>query len=69
MTGRSLLDASLLLLLALGTAAPGAAQVVEEPHWRRTVAEDAGQPHHRPAEPGVRGGLPAASEQATRAGG
>jgi hypothetical protein len=69
MTGRSLLDASLLLLLALGTAAPGAAQVVEEPHWRRTVSEDAGQPLRWPTRPGVRGGLPGTSDLATRAGG
>lgn len=58
MSGRSLLAASFLLLLALGTAAPGAAQVVEEPHWRRTTIDEAELPHVRPAEPGVDGDRP-----------
>jgi hypothetical protein len=40
MSGRSLFNAS-LLLLALGTAAPGAAQVIEDPHWRRIASGDA----------------------------
>jgi hypothetical protein len=59
MSGRSLLAASLFLLLALGTAAPGAAQVVEEPHWRRTAGDDAERPFHRTALPTVRGGVAA----------
>lgn len=58
MSGRSLLAASLLLLLALGTAAPGAAQVIEEPHWRRAATDEAGLPHVRPAQPGVHGDRP-----------
>jgi hypothetical protein len=40
MSGRSLINAS-FLLLALGTAAPGAAQVIEDPHWRRIAGDDA----------------------------
>lgn len=58
MSGRSLLAASFLLLLALGTAAPGAAQVIEEPHWRRAATDDGGLAHVRPAEPGVDGDRP-----------
>jgi hypothetical protein len=48
MSGRSLLAAS-LLLLALGTAAPGAAQVIEDPHWRRTEGDDVRPNLHRAA--------------------
>lgn len=68
MSGRSLLAASLLLLLALGTAAPGAAQVIEEPHWRRTAADEPGLPHQRTAQLGVRGDVPTAAAQTARPG-
>jgi hypothetical protein len=54
MSGRSLLTAS-LLLLALGTAAPGAAQVIEDPHWRRTEGDEARPYLHPPAPPQARG--------------
>ncbi|HSD53199.1 MAG TPA: hypothetical protein VLC47_03505 [Burkholderiales bacterium] len=51
MSGRSLLSAS-LLLLAMGTAAPGAAQVIEDPHWRRITGDYDVRPElHRPAQP------------------
>jgi hypothetical protein len=50
MSGRSLLHAS-LLLLALATAAPGAAQVIEDPHWRRTAGDDVRPELRRPAQP------------------
>jgi len=54
MSGRSLLNAS-LLLLALGTAAPGAAQVIEDPHWRRIARDDARPQLHRSAQSAERG--------------
>jgi hypothetical protein len=59
MSGRSLLAASLFLLFALGSAAPGAAQVVEEPHWRRAAGDDADRPFHGTALPTARVGVPA----------
>jgi hypothetical protein len=54
MSGRSLLNAS-LLLLAMGTAAPGAAQVIEDPHWRRITGDDVRPELHGPAQPEERG--------------
>jgi hypothetical protein len=38
MPGRSLLRA-ILLLVALGSAAPGAAQVIEDPSWRSASSD------------------------------
>jgi hypothetical protein len=49
MSGRSLLTAS-LLLLAMGTAAPGAAQVIEDPHWQRPASDDVRPQLHPPAQ-------------------
>jgi hypothetical protein len=46
MSGRSLLRA-FLLLLALGNAAPGAAHVVDDPHWRTAAGGEAGAPRDR----------------------
>ena len=65
MSGRSLLNAS-LLLLALGTAAPGVAQVIEEPHWRTTAGDDADPQLHRSARPEVRGRVLPIAERAAR---
>jgi hypothetical protein len=66
MSGRSLINAS-LLLLALGTAAPGAAQVIEDPHWRRIANDDARSQLHQPAQPEVRGRLLPSGEPAAHA--
>lgn len=69
MSGRSLLAASLLLLLALGSAAPGAAQVVEDPHWRQLAADETGGAQQRSAPPDVRTAPGPVPAQQTRAGG
>lgn len=66
MSGRSLVNASLFLLLALGTAAPGAAQVIEDPHWRRIARDDAHPQLHRSARPEVRGRVLPFAERVAR---
>jgi hypothetical protein len=66
MSGRSLVNASLVLLLALGTAAPGAAQVIEDPHWRRIARDDAHPQLHPSARPEARGRVLPIAERAAR---
>ena len=66
MSGRNLVNASLVLLLALGTAAPGAAQVIEDPHWRRIASDDVRPQLYPSARPEVRGRVLPIAEWAAR---
>ena len=65
MSGRSLISAS-LLLLAMGMAAPGAAQVIEDPHWRRITGDDVRPELHRSVQPEERGRTLPSAEPAAR---
>lgn len=66
MSGRGLINAILLLLLALGTAAPGAAQVIEDPHWRRIASDDARPQLHPSTRPEVQGRVLPSAERVAR---